>query len=333
MLEQPQFGSQGFRCGHVSVITISLDSGIKLRHYFLPEIEYAWNFLDNILVVDNPDARYQDLCIIYFSGNGVFSPHTSEQAKEVLLTKDYFEWQSLDTKHAARTIFVRDVYKQWYLRGISKHYPNQNSVLALLKQLSSQHARTRCIGNSAGGYAAVLFGVQLVSELIISVAGQFDIPEFLQEEPEPAKNPIVHEHLVAEISTSRLELFHLLSGSTMPILYLYPGYNEIDKAQALLVSVYSNIIPMAFAKELHGKACYEFDYKAMLYLDLEKCNELRRFERRILYPWKFSVKAFGIKHFCIEKGYRAYRALCRQAGLQKIRIFELLFDWLRNKFL
>jgi hypothetical protein len=67
---------------------------------------------------------------------------------------------SVDVKSA----FLRDHFAAWYHRGVVEIGPDIDSVVATLRQLQADVERIVMIGNSAGGYAALLFGALLGCE-------------------------------------------------------------------------------------------------------------------------------------------------------------------------
>ena len=119
-------------------------------------------------------------CLILFSGNGLFYPNTENSFKECIFEKDRYEYQSLakskNLQCFSRIIFVRDIYKQWYVNGMNATCPDVEKTAAVLREKTEGYQITTA-GNSAGGYAAVLFGILLSAKRIYSFSGQFDITD------------------------------------------------------------------------------------------------------------------------------------------------------------
>ena len=111
-------------------------------------------------------------CIIFFSGNGLYFPNDVETFNEKIIEKDRYEWENVANfskivKSYKKIIFLRDIYKQWYLRGINAQVNTIDKVVDLLHELTETFEVVTC-GNSAGGYMALYMGAQLKASKIFS---------------------------------------------------------------------------------------------------------------------------------------------------------------------
>lgn len=132
--------------------------------------------------------------IIFFSGNGLYFPNTEEEFTQKVIINDRYEWENLALSKLIRSyyeliIFVRDVYKQWYVTGINSQYDSADKTAEFLKGLTRGFDVTTC-GNSAGGYAAVLFASLIGAERFFSFSGQFSI----MHEVNAKKAPFVYNY-------------------------------------------------------------------------------------------------------------------------------------------
>ena len=62
--------------------------------------------------------------IIFFSGNGLYFPNEEKIFSETIIEKNRYEWENISDNKKIKNkysliIFVRDIYKQWYLNGIN----------------------------------------------------------------------------------------------------------------------------------------------------------------------------------------------------------------------
>lgn len=73
----------------------------------------------NYVVEINDSAAAGNLCVIYFTSNALYYPNTEASFTKSVIEKDYYEWRSNVPITAFKQIFVRDIYKQWYLQGIN----------------------------------------------------------------------------------------------------------------------------------------------------------------------------------------------------------------------
>lgn len=85
-----------------------------------------------------------------------------------------FEFFSLTGEIPVKRLFVRDPRQAWYHRGMPQHGATLMSVADSLRELIARHEVDRLVvaGNSAGGYAALLFGTLLGAETVLSFAPQ-----------------------------------------------------------------------------------------------------------------------------------------------------------------
>ena len=77
-------------------------------------------------------------------------------------------------------IFLRDFHQVWYQKGVDSELDHIDKLIARLKEIISQNNYDKIcfIGNSMGGYAAILFGTILNIDTVISFAPQSYIDRF-----------------------------------------------------------------------------------------------------------------------------------------------------------
>jgi pimeloyl-ACP methyl ester carboxylesterase len=85
-----------------------------------------------------------------------------------------FEFLRLTGQFPVKRLFVRDVRQAWYHRGTPEHGESIEAVAESLGELISSHGVERLVtaGNSAGGYAALLFGALLGADTALCFAPQ-----------------------------------------------------------------------------------------------------------------------------------------------------------------
>ena len=94
---------------------------------------------DNYQCIDT--GVKSDICYIFFSSNGLYFPNTREVFEEQIFLKDRYEWKwvvknSKIPQIAGRIIYVRDIYKSWYSKGISCNINTTEKTLDLLRTLT-----------------------------------------------------------------------------------------------------------------------------------------------------------------------------------------------------
>ncbi len=245
----------------------------------------------NICIMDNPYATTNH-CYIFFSGNGLYYPNTEEEFTKKILHEDRYEWKNLSSykeldKTARKRIFIRDVYKQWYVMGCSKDLNTVDKLYSYLKEIT-KGCTVITVGNSAGGYAAVLFGILLKAKIIYSFSGQFSIMDKIND-----NNILIQKN--KNRSYYNLKQLIELNTENTPIYWFYAAKSQYDIEQREIIRGMQNIYQIAFNVSVHGKSCFPTDY--IPFILKTSSDETCRFElkRKIYSDFLFSYEVFGIK--------------------------------------
>jgi hypothetical protein len=85
-----------------------------------------------------------------------------------------FEFLNLAGSLPIKKLFIRDLEQAWYHRGIHPHGTTLLSVAEALRETIDELGVRRLImtGNSAGGYAALVFGTLLNADVVLCFAPQ-----------------------------------------------------------------------------------------------------------------------------------------------------------------
>lgn len=260
----------------------------------IPEVEIAYMEGRNYEVINlNPNGN---LCVVYFSSNGLYYPNNSETFREVILEKDRYEWKKNILKTANKIIFLRDVKKQWYIEGINRKINTIEKLSEFLKS-ESLGLDLICIGSSAGGYAATLFGCLLSASHVFSFAGQFSLHHHLADDIERQQ----HRSLVKYENDSRCNQYYCLSNliqnSGVPIFYLYPAKCRLDILQSRLTESIPNVYAFPFDSSEHAKTCLYLNFADLFHMDLDELFELHQFylnrSNKVINKYHFSNKVSG----------------------------------------
>jgi esterase/lipase len=82
-----------------------------------------------------------------------------------------FEFKKILSNYNCHQIFIKDSKQSWYQSGI-EGYPTINSLKIKLGELIEDYNDVIFIGNSMGGYAAIMFGVLLNVDNVIAFSPQ-----------------------------------------------------------------------------------------------------------------------------------------------------------------
>ena len=222
----------------------------------------AYRELDNYKVIDFP-SKSKNSCLVCFSSNGLYFPNTDEEL-ELIISKDKYEWENLINKGYKRIIYIRDIYKQWYIKGINSRFDSIDKVKELLGELTQGYTCT-FIGSSAGGYAAVLFGNLLNADKIINFAGQFDIRLASSCR---TKNELIHK--------SEDTQYFNITDTKKQNFYFYPTLSPVDEVQYNLIKNNSDVEVIKVKTNIHGVPVLPFAINKIIKLNDKQLIKLTK---------------------------------------------------------
>jgi hypothetical protein len=141
-----------------------------------------------------------------------------------------FEFRKILSSVEVKSAYFRDHYAAWYHRGVVDVGHSIDSVVARLRQLESEAERVVMIGNSAGGYAALLFGALLGRETYAFSPQTFIDPELLMGAGDHRWDAEVHALLESGKFDRRYgDLAPLLAQSEGRFEIFYGALDTIDE--------------------------------------------------------------------------------------------------------
>jgi tetratricopeptide (TPR) repeat protein len=141
-------------------------------------------------------------------------------------------------------VYLKDFQRLLYLRGIGSLGKDYPETIAALRELCGRlRARRLCtFGYSAGGYAAVRYGVELGADRIASFAGETHMVRDAVARLEQGYN-VIKKRLQARISDEEMDLRHFLAARRCSgrIELVYPEDSPRDRAHAMHLSVVAGV--------------------------------------------------------------------------------------------
>ncbi len=257
----------------------------------IPDVIEVYSQHKNYEIID---LNYNDdRCFIYFSGNGLYYPNTKAVFEDKIIKNNRFEWKKNIVHSARKVIFIRDVFKTWYLKGINSDLNSIDKVLDFLKQ-ETKDLRVTCLGSSAGGYAAVLFGCLLQADRVFSFSGQFCLFHGLNNGILRREQPfLVESEKIPEIN-KYYSLKKFVSESSVPIFYFYPKGCDLDLPQAREICDIPTVYPFAFRGTDHAQTCYPINFLDIFDKSSKELIDLCHvFRDRLIHPFIFSIYVSG----------------------------------------
>lgn len=257
-------------------------------------MEIVRNFFDKNknYIIEYSDTG--EFCIIYFSSNGIYFPNDEKTFKSEIIEKNRYEWYNTRIKNARKHIFVRDIYKQWYVNGINRKLDGVESLLAFLKT-ETAGCKIITIGSSSGGYAAALFGCLLNATAVFAFSAQFSLFFLLHDENERVKNPLIVKYSICEDKSKYYDLTELIKDSNLPVFYFFPIGSGEDVEQHELISEIENVYAFRIVDDVHGVPITYASLSATINSDVRKLFKLnQKFRNKHISPEQYEIAIIGI---------------------------------------
>lgn len=199
-------------------------------------------------LIEYDEEKDNNICAVYFSSNDIYFPNTEEIFRKRIVEKNFFEWYKCRIDKAHKHIFIRDIFKQWYLKGINKKINTPIRLKEFLEKEINGY-QTVMVGSSAGGYAAILYGSWLNANKVIAFNPQFEIYSLLQRSKE-----IVNPLIFRLRDTDKKEFYDISKWihPDVSIFYFYSIGSKWDQEQNDFIGNYSGIHKIAFTSNHHG---------------------------------------------------------------------------------
>lgn len=230
---------------------------------------------DNYKVIVNGKCN-NNRCIIFFTSHDLYYPNNEMAVKEAIVESDKYDWMNL-SKHKMivenyrKMIFVRDIYKQWYVTGINSRVSTLDSLVKFL-QAHTEGFETTCVGSSAGGYAAAIVGVKLKAKSCFCFSAQFSIWD--QEEEAPFIRKYKNDPMRSRYFNIMDEIKHKCKETN--IYYFYPANSEWDSHQSKLIENNKEIVRFSFNTNRHGATMYPANIPYVLSYNFDRLNGISK---------------------------------------------------------
>lgn len=210
--------------------------------------------------------------LIFFSSHGIYFPNTKDEFVKKIENEDYYDWINISKhrvigKYFEKIIFVRDIYKQWYITGINSSYNTIDKLIGFLKSETADMKITTC-GSSAGGYMALLAGLLLNADRIIDSCGQHNLEVYLDD-------PLISKYKNDFERSKYFDLRKYINGHEQSIYYFYPNQCEDDVIQCKALEN-TNIKIFSMKGDKHGETIRTICYPFVLTMPRERLDRLQK---------------------------------------------------------
>lgn len=272
---------------------------------------YLYNNFQNYEVEEVDSTKKE--CYILFSSNGIYED-SIESFQDIMLKKNRYEWKSIAKvikrrKTVGKIIYVRDVYKKYYIYGINKEVNSISKTLEKLKVLT-EGTKVITIGISSGGYMATIAGCFLNAKKVFSISGQFEIESCLEAKDKQS---------IIGIERKYLNVVDLVAQNrNVKIYYFCPIGCEFDKGNYELIKQINQVNTFLFASNIHADTVYPFNFPDVF------CGSEHKLDQLAL---KYRGKVINKKIFLINtmtlQGYIDFiiRVLKMKFNIKKLKRF------------
>lgn len=241
----------------------------------------------NNYLIEYSENNPKEYCIVYFSSNDLYYPNNESTFHTYIIKKNRFEWYGNRIIKGHKHIFIRDIYKQWYLGGINANINNPKKLLEFLI-LETHGYKTITLGSSAGGYAAIIYGQQLKAEMIYSFNGQFELNSLLRFS-DNKKDPLIfrnsnNKNVRPWYDTTNFIIY------PESIFYFHSSRSTWDIEQRKKV-LELDMTTLSFKSGNHGLPFYRFNLQQIINLSPDQLLEISKKE---INPFILSKKLIGI---------------------------------------
>lgn len=253
--------------------------------------------------IEYSDDADNSVCAIYFSSNDIYFPNNEEIFTKRIINKNFFEWYHTRIAKAHKHIFLRDIFKQWYLKGINKTINSPDKLSIFLQKEVKGYSNVITIGSSAGGYAAILYGSLIGAQTVFTFNPQFEINSLLERSNETI-NPLVFR--LKDRMNKWFDIVPFITPKT-EIYYFYSKKSPWDKEQHNHIPPMCNLHQISFQTAHHG---IPFIKKALPVILNANIGTLNSFEKHTHNPIIFSIKLIGLYNTIsglVTQLYQAYK--------------------------
>lgn len=274
---------------------------------FQADSDIVWNVYQNNLnykIEFDDKCANKDFCAVYFCSNDIYYPNNETIFRKRIIEKDFYEWYGSRVDKACKHIFLRDIFKQWYLTGINARINSPEKLLEFLRK-ETEGMQIVTVGSSAGGYAAILYGIQLHATRIMAFNAQFELESTLSQINEKIY-PLVYR-LQATDRRKYYDLKQVVNLNNSNIYYFHSALSSWDVKEKKHINNCPNIHILSFKTKHHGVPFFKVALTKVL--NLENVH-LNKYANGINHPVYFTVRMVGvikaIKGIIVQV-YRAYK--------------------------
>lgn len=247
---------------------------------------------NNFEIVDlNQSKKKKRICYVFFSSNGLYKSRNNVVDVEEMHETNRYEWKSICEnkkiiRKASRIIYLRDVFKAFYIKGINEKYNSIDKVIDFLSK-ETNGMDVVLAGSSAGAYMSLLVGNKLNNtKRIISLGGIVDLEDW----------KTFSEYLEQNLDKSSYKNISKYLYGNYWIINFYGHGNSGDRHNGATIEFNSNkneLINVGLDFDVHAPRPSRFDIIKLLV-----CDEahLKRLHKKMKGKHNLTKKTFSLSN-------------------------------------
>lgn len=162
----------------------------KSKFALQSEVNEVYQREKNFLIVNHTNRKNK--AVIFFSSNSIFFPDDIKTFRKTIVQNDRYEWTTAISQLNGfdKLIFVRDINKCWYERGINSNVKSLAQLSNFLAHETLNFSEIYYVGVSAGGYAALIAGTLNDATCIFAINPQLDVTNKTINSPQIEKSVV-----------------------------------------------------------------------------------------------------------------------------------------------
>lgn len=284
-------------------------------------IQNSYRNSANYKIVEYQNAS--NICFVFCSSNGIYSGKSDDQIRD-FVNNNRFEWENISsaktiTSFAKKIIYIKDPFQHSYVDGINSEINSISKILVFLEK-ETKGMSVYAIGNSGGGYLALIIGSRLKNvERVYSFGGifslydwtgadnnfKYDDCKFLTSQQDEEK--IRFYNIVPELLKSETESIKLHFYSFNNV----PDYNQITLVKNIVIN---NLFIFGFNSKKHGVTVNSFDYFKLFTMNQNKLNKIIKTfsnKQNSIKKNRFSICLNGLVNYVFYQLKRLIRKICK----------------------
>ena len=246
----------------------------------------------NYRIIDGNNPK-SNLYAVYCSSNGIYYPNDETTFTKRIIEQDKYDWKKNRIEaDVCKHIYIRDLFKQWYVEGINSEIDSIQKVAEWIKSVTGENAEYIFLGSSAGGYMSICLA-SLLGGTVFAGSPQVRLQVL-------DKYPVVMDHRDDAERNKWFDLKQVIGRSEASAKYfiLYGAYNDEDRNQIDSIDGFPNVYTIRFDTDAHGVVFFPFNAKNFY----QKTDFLIKIanQKKVTNRLCFSIQVSGIKRTVME---------------------------------